>query len=170
MMHPLLIIWEGWTFSAHSVGAYDAIYLISSTYHGMYVVFCVQGWTLVSISVISAYFNFFSLSSLHFKQRVPQTATASQKWNPLATDSYRNKPPSIMQGMNSTTGWSDKNKTYVQRVSTPCSLYRISALICSSSRLRRPTRFLARLMSALRRSGSYLVLPRLELEFTENHQ
>lgn len=53
------------------------------------------------------------------------------------------------------------------RVSRPLCLYCTSARICASSCLSLSTRFLAKLTSAFRRSGSYLVLPTLEFEFTE---
>ena len=59
-----------------------------------------------------------------------------------------------------------ENITCLARVSTPLSLYCISARICSNSRLRRATLFFARHISDFSRSGSYFVLPTLELEFT----
>lgn len=57
--------------------------------------------------------------------------------------------------------------SYCVRVSTPCSLYTISAWICSNSRFSLATLFLAKLTSDFSKSGSYFVLPTLELEFTE---
>ena len=60
-----------------------------------------------------------------------------------------------------------KRETHSAKVFTPCSWYFISVRICSSSRLRRATRVLARATSAFSRSGSYLVLHALEVEFTE---
>lgn len=60
--------------------------------------------------------------------------------------------------------------SYCVRVSTPCSLYTISAWICSNSRFSLATLFLAKLTSDFSKSGSYFVLPTLELEFTEKGQ
>ena len=59
-----------------------------------------------------------------------------------------------------------KKNTHFERVSTPLSLYVISTPICSSSLFKRATRSFAKFTSCFRRSGSYFVLPTLELEFT----
>ena len=61
-----------------------------------------------------------------------------------------------------------KNCAYLVSLSTPCCLYCISMLICSSSRFRRATLLRASATSDLSRSGSYFVLLTLEVvEFTE---
>ena len=73
-----------------------------------------------------------------------------------------------IRGDNSQNFFKKKECPYLVSLSTPCCLYCISMLICSSSRFRRATLLRASATSDLSRSGSYFVLLTLEVvEFTE---